>query len=159
MESPDSPGRFTAAPANTNRTASNRCSTTDNATSTNPDLPKCRTATGVKRQLAQNRQASPGTRQLRPAACCENFLSCYRESCSRRETIETLSDGVGVRRAAVLQGEDIVAGVIVGADELTLAVLCHAPVAQRCNCGPIDRDRLVGVLCFATFLVPRRMSV
>lgn len=51
--------------------------------------------------------------------------------------------------------EDIVAGVVVGAEELSLAMLDHAPVAQGCNCGSVDRDRLVGILCFATFLVSR----
>ena len=50
-----------------------------------------------------------------------------RESCGRRETIEALSDGVGVRWAAVLEGEDIVAGVVGGPEEGALAVLNLAP--------------------------------
>ena len=34
-----------------------------------------------------------------------------------------MSDRVRVRRPAILEGEDVVSGVIVGAEELTLAVL------------------------------------
>ena len=46
-----------------------------------------------------------------------------RQSRSCREAVETLSDRVRVRRPAILEGEDVVSGVIVGAEELTLAVL------------------------------------
>src|SRR5262249_13782111 len=48
----------TDAPANTARTASNRCSTTDNATSTNPDLPKPDAPPGHHAQVAEERPLS-----------------------------------------------------------------------------------------------------
>src|SRR5262245_26984575 len=48
----------TDAPANTARTASNRCSTTDNATSTNPDLPKPDAPRGHHAQVAEERPLS-----------------------------------------------------------------------------------------------------
>jgi hypothetical protein len=48
----------TVAPANTNRTASNRCSTTDNATSTNPDLPSPTPPRGHHTQVAEDRPVS-----------------------------------------------------------------------------------------------------
>jgi hypothetical protein len=59
-----------------------------------------------------------------------------------------------VWRPAVLEREHVVAGVVVVTEELALVALDRAPAAQRCNRRPIDRDRLVGVRCFATFLVP-----
>lgn len=67
-----------------------------------------------------------------------------------------VSDVVG----AVLEGEHVVAGgVIVGAEELALAVLMLAPSAQCRDGGPIDRYRLVGILgFFATRFVPRVAS-
>ena len=52
-----------------------------------------------------------------------------RKSCGRREPIETLSDRVGVWRPAVLEGEHIVARVVVAAEEIALAVLNLAPPA------------------------------
>ncbi|WP_264021698.1 hypothetical protein [Mycolicibacterium pyrenivorans] len=60
--------------------------------------------------------------------------------------------------APVLEGEHVVAGVIVGAEELALAVLMLAPSAQCRDGGPIDRYRLVGILGFATRFVPRVAS-
>jgi hypothetical protein len=51
------------------------------------------------------------------------------ESDGRGEAIETLPNGVGVRWATVLEGEDVVARVIVAAKELTIAVLDAPPGA------------------------------
>ena len=48
----------TVAPANTKRTASNRCSTTDNATSANPDLPSPMPPRGHRTQVAEQRPVS-----------------------------------------------------------------------------------------------------
>jgi hypothetical protein len=45
------------------------------------------------------------------------------------KTVETLSDRVGVRRPAVREGEHIVAGTVVAAEDLALAVLDLAPPA------------------------------
>ena len=60
-----------------------------------------------------------------------------------------------MRRSAVLEGEHVVAGVIVGAVERALAVLQLAPCAQRGHCDPVNRYRLVGVMGLAAGLVPR----
>ena len=45
------------------------------------------------------------------------------------ESVEALSDRVGMRRVAVLTGEDVVAGVVVAADALAFAVLDIPPSA------------------------------
>ena len=52
-----------------------------------------------------------------------------REPRSCCETIETLSNRVRMRWPAVLEGEHIVAVVVVASEELALAVLDHAPAA------------------------------
>jgi hypothetical protein len=69
------------------------------------------------------------------------------------EAVESLPDRVRMWWAAVLEGEHVVAGVIVGAEELALAVLTLAPSAQRRDGGPVNRYRLVGVMGLAG-LVP-----
>lgn len=51
------------------------------------------------------------------------------ESGRRGEAMETLPDGIGVRWATVLEGEDVVARVIVATKELTIAVLDAPPGA------------------------------
>ena len=60
-----------------------------------------------------------------------------------------------MRWPAVLEGEHVVARVVVAAEELTLAVLDLAPALQGGGGDPIDRDRLNGVLCLAACLIPR----
>ena len=53
------------------------------------------------------------------------------ETGGRCESVEALSDRVGMWRAAVLTGEDVIAGVVVAAEELAFAVLDIPPSAQR----------------------------
>jgi hypothetical protein len=76
----------TVAPANTARTASRRCSTTDNTTSANLGLPESRRPaetsnsgwtkqTTVAHQLASDCRTSPGTGHGRQAAHCRIWLS------------------------------------------------------------------------------------
>ena len=85
---------MTFAPDRTARTASSRCSTTDNATSANlglliSDVPrnvadvKAPARANVKHQLAGEWKASPGTRQhphghLCRRSSCENFLYRFK---------------------------------------------------------------------------------
>jgi hypothetical protein len=82
----------TRAPANTARTASNRCSTTDNATSANPGLPVlAASAERSPNRAAEHgpRQASTGTRLssiTRHRTCLAAALSGLRTcvtNCSR----------------------------------------------------------------------------
>src|ERR1700682_2543942 len=69
-----------------------------------------------------------------------------REPCGCGEAVESLSDGVRMRWPAVLEGKYVVAWVIVGAEEFSLAILPVAPSAEHGESGPINRYRLVGVM-------------
>ena len=65
-----------------------------------------------------------------------------RESRSGAQTVETLPDAVGMRWSPVLEGEDIVAGVVVGAEEVALAVLDSASrrrLQLSCVVAPCSR--------------------
>ena len=50
-----------------------------------------------------------------------------------------------MRWSAVLEGEDVAAGVIVATKELTLPIVEVAPGAWRGDREAVDGDRLVGV--------------
>jgi hypothetical protein len=76
---------------------------------------------GVADPLADHLRAYAGFERTGRVGVAQIVEGDPRESCSCREAIETLSDGVGVRWAAVLKGEDIVAKVVVGAEELSLS--------------------------------------
>lgn len=52
--------------------------------------------------------------------------------------VEPLSEGFRMRWATVLEGEDVVAGVIGGAEQVLLAVVALAPSAQRGEGGAVD---------------------
>jgi hypothetical protein len=54
-----------------------------------------------------------------------------------------------MRWAAVLEGEYVVAWVVVGAEEFSLAILPVAQSAQRSEGGLINRYRLIGVMGFS----------
>lgn len=69
------------------------------------------------------------------------------------ESVEALADAVGVRGSAVFVGEDVIAGLVVAAKELSLLVLQITPLAQRGHRRAVDRDRLVGVDGLAAGLV------
>jgi hypothetical protein len=86
----------TFAPDRTARTASSRCSTTDNTTSANlglltSDVPrnvtdqKARARANVKHQLAGECQASPGTAHLSHLSRCDNFLYSFKGALTRAE--------------------------------------------------------------------------
>jgi hypothetical protein len=51
--------------------------------------------------------------------------------------------------AAVVEGEYVVAWVVVGAEEFSLAILPVAQSAQRSEGGLINRYRLIGVMGFS----------
>jgi hypothetical protein len=87
----------TFAPAGTARTASSRCSTTDNATSANlglliSDVPrnvadvKARARANVKHQLADEWKASPGTRQRDHPPDVMSFLYGFKGAPPARHT-------------------------------------------------------------------------
>ena len=59
------------------------------------------------------------------------------------------------RRAAVLEGEHVVAWVIGGTEQFPFAALPLASSTQRGKGGPVNRYRFVGVASFAARLVPR----
>lgn len=64
----------TEAPANTIRTASNRCSTTDNATSANL-ASRADSAATVNQVLTHHRQAPTGTTQTAPTCLVRSFFT------------------------------------------------------------------------------------
>ena len=108
----------------------------------------------VPDSLTEHLRADNGVERARGVRVTQIMEGDPREPRGRGEAVETLPDGVRVSWAPVLEGEHVVAGVIIGAEELALAVLTLAPSAQRRDGGPIDRYRLVGILGFATGFVP-----
>jgi hypothetical protein len=97
---------------------------------------------GVADPLADHLRAYAGFERTGRVGVAQIVEGDPRESCSCREAIETLSDRVGVRWAAVLKGEDVVAGVVVGAEELSRGS------GPRASCATLqlwpDRSRSSG---------------
>ena len=82
---------------------------------------------GVADPLADHLRADAGFERTGGVGVAQIVEGDPRESCGRCETIEALSDCVGMRWPPVLEGEYIVAWVVGGAKEVAFAVLNLAP--------------------------------
>jgi hypothetical protein len=58
-----------------------------------------------------------------------------------------------VWRSAILEGEDVISGVVVAAEELALLVLALSPGTERGDRFPVKCDGLVRVFCLASRFV------